>query len=130
MRFMIRSFVLTSAVFCATAAFAASKVEVNVPFNFETHGQAFPAGKYEVTLDMNACVLKLSSLTNTSQSAKWLVSPADYTADSPALRMKFDDAGYTHELHSIQLGSRITPVLDAPTKRHDAGSSVVTAGGQ
>lgn len=130
MRFMLRSLVLTSAAFCATAAFAASKAVVNVPFNFETHGQAFPAGKYVVTLDMNACVLKLSNLDNASQSLTWLVSPADFTENTPALRMKFDDAGYTHELHSIQLGSRITPVLDAPSKYHDAGSSVVAAGGQ
>jgi|SRR5579862_4296721 len=130
MRFMLRSLILTSAAFCATAAFAANKVVVNVPFNFQTHGQAFPAGQYEVSLDMNACVLKLRNTANTSQSLNWLVSPADYTANSPALQMKFDDAGYTHELRSIRLGSRITPVLDAPAKRHDAGSSVVTAGGQ
>lgn len=130
MRFMLRSLVLTSAALCATAAFAASKVVVTVPFNFESHGQAFPAGKYEVSLEMNKSVLKLSNLTNTSQSVNWLVSPADYTSTSPVLQMKFDDAGMSHELHTIQLGTRITSVLDAPIKGHDAGSSVVTAGGQ
>jgi len=129
MRFMLRSLVLTSAAFCATAAFAASKVVVNVPFNFETHGQALPAGQYSVSLDRNANVLTLSNMTNTSQSLTWVVSPADNT-NTPTLQMKFDDAGYTHELRSIQLGTRITPVLDAPAKRHDAGSSVVAAGGQ
>jgi hypothetical protein len=129
MRFMLRSLVLTSAAFCATAAFAASKVVVTVPFNFETHGQAFPAGQYAVSLDRNANVLTLSNMTNTSQSINWVVSPAD-NASTPTLQMKFDDAGYTRELHSIQLGTRITPVLDAPAKHHDAGSSVVAAGGQ
>jgi len=129
MRFMLRSLVLTSAAFCATAAFAASKVVVNVPFNFETHGQAFPAGQYAVSLDRNANVLTLSNMANTSQSLTWVVSPAD-NANTPTLQMKFNDAGYTHELHSIQLGTRITPVLDAPAKHHDAGSSVVAAGGQ
>ena len=129
MRFMLRSLVLTSAALCATAAFAASKVVVNVPFNFETHGQAFPAGQYEVSLDMNASTLRLSNTANTSQSINWLVSPAD-RIENIAVQMKFDDAGYTHQLRSIQLGSRITPILDAPAKSHDAGSSVVAAGGQ
>ena len=129
MRFMLRSLVLTSAALCATAAFAASKVVVNVPFNFETHGQAFPAGQYEVSLDMNASTLKLSNAANTGQSVNWIVSPADRIANT-AVQMKFDDAGYTHQLRSIQLGSRITPILDAPAKSHDAGSSVVAAGGQ
>ena len=128
MRFMFRSLVLASAAFCATAAFAASKVVVNVPFNFETHGQAFPAGQYAVSLDNNAGILTLSNEANASQTINWVASPADRV--TPALQMKFDDAGYTHELHTIQLGARITPVLDAPAKDHDAGSSVVTAGGQ
>jgi len=130
MRFMLRSLVLTSAALCATAAFAAPKVVVNVPFNFETHGQAFPAGRYEVSLDSHANVLTLSNLENTSQSLMWVASPADESQGKPTLCMKFDDAGYTHQLHSIQLGPRITSVLDAPAKHHNAGSSVVTAGGQ
>ena len=129
MRFMLRSLVLTSAAFCATAAFAASKAVVTVPFNFETHGQAFPAGQYAVSLDSNSNVLTLSNVANTSQSVNWVVSPADRIQNT-AVQMKFDDAGYTRELRSIQLGSRITPVLDAPAKDHDAGSSVVAAGGQ
>ena len=129
MRFVLRSLVLTSAALCATAAFAAPKVVVNVPFNFETHGQAFPAGRYEVSLDSHSNVLTLSNQSNTKQSLMYVVSPADST-QSPYLRMKFDDVGSSHELHSIQLGSRITSVLDAPSKRHDAGSSVVAAGGQ
>ena len=130
MRFMLRSLVLTSAALCATAAFAASKVVVNVPFNFETHGHALPAGQYEVSLDSHANVLTLSSTTNTKQTLMWTVAPAESIATTPILSMKFDDAGYTHELHSIQLGTRVTSVLDAPAKHHTAGSSVVTAGGQ
>jgi hypothetical protein len=130
MRFMLRSLVLTSAALLATSAFAASKVVVNVPFNFETHGQAFPAGQYSVSLDRNANMLTLSNTANTSQTLNWVATPAERTDMTPTLQMKFDDAGYTHELHSIQLGSRITPVLDAPAKHHNAGSSVVAAGGQ
>jgi hypothetical protein len=130
MRFMLRSLVLTSAALCATAAFAAEKAVVNVPFNFESHGQAFPAGRYDVTLDSHANVLTLRSATNTGQSMTWVVSPADCNPDSPALHMIFDDAGSTHELHTVQLGTRITSVLDAPAQHHGAGSSVAAGSGQ
>ncbi|HEX3469737.1 MAG TPA: hypothetical protein VHT28_01020 [Silvibacterium sp.] len=130
MRFILRSFVLTAAAFCATAAFAADRAVVNVPFNFETHGQAFPAGSYAVSLDSHENVLTLNSVSNTKQSITWAVSPADGDPASPVLHMTFDDAGYTHELHSIQLGTRITSVLDAPAKHHDAGSSVAAVSGQ
>jgi hypothetical protein len=130
MRFMLRTLVLTSAALCATAAFAADRAVINVPFNFETHGQAFPAGRYAVSLDSNANVLTLRSNSNTRQSISWAVSPADCDPTSPVLHMTFDDAGYTHELHSIQLGTRITSVLDAPAKHHGAGSSVAAVSGQ
>jgi len=130
MRFMLRSLVLTSAALVATAAFAADKAVVNVPFNFESHGQAFPAGQYAVSLDKNANVITMSNMTNTAQSVTWTASPTDYEQNSPVLRMKFDDAGYTHELHTVQLGTRITSVLDAPAKHHDAGSSVAAVSGQ
>jgi hypothetical protein len=130
MRFPIRSLVLTSAALLATAAFAADKAVVNVPFNFQSHGQAFPAGKYEVSLDPHANVITMSNMTNTSQTVMWAASPADYTDGSPLLRVKFDDAGYTRELHSVQIATRVTSVLDAPAKHHDAGSSVAAVSGQ
>ena len=130
MRFMLRSLVLTSAALLATSAFAGSKAVVNVPFNFESHGRAFPAGQYQVSLDLHADVITMSSISDTSQSVMWTVAPAESDSARPVARLKFDDAGSTHELHSVQLGTRITSVLDAPAKRHDAGSSVVTAGGQ
>ena len=130
MRFMIRSLVLTSAALFATAAFAADKAVVNVPFNFESHGQAFPAGEYAVILDPHANVITLRNMTNTAQTVMWIAAPADYDASSPFLLMKFDNAGYTHELHSVQIATRITPVLDAPAKYHDAGSSVAAVSGQ
>ena len=129
MRFPIRSLVLTSAALFATAAFAADKAVVNVPFNFESHGHAFPAGKYQVSLDKNACVITMSNLTN-AETVMWTAAPADRGENSPELLMKFDDAGFTHELHSVQLGARITGVLDAPAKHHDAGSSVAAVSGQ
>ncbi|MBV8113349.1 MAG: hypothetical protein JO300_01310 [Silvibacterium sp.] len=130
MRSMIRSLVLTSAALFATAAFAADKAVVNVPFNFESHGQAYPAGQYQVSLDPSANVITLSNMANTAQSVRWTAGPADYDAGTPILRMKFDADGYNYELRSVQIARRITSVLDAPAKYHLAGSYVATVSGQ
>ena len=130
MRFPIRSLVLTSAALFATAAFAADKAVVNVPFNFESHGQAFPAGQYEVSLDSHENVITMSNMTNTAQTVMWTASPADCTGSAPLLRIKFDGTGYTRQLHSVRIASRTTSVLDAPAKHHDAGSSVAAVSGQ
>jgi hypothetical protein len=129
MRFMLRYLVLTSAALLATSAFAADIAAVNVPFNFESHGQAFPAGRYTITLDLNENAVTLRSASNTRQSITWVTSPADRDSAAPA-RLTFDDAGSTHELRTIQFGTRITSILDAPAKHHGAGSSVAAVSGQ
>jgi hypothetical protein len=130
MKSMLRALVLTSAAFCATAAFAADKAVVNVPFNFETQGIAFPAGQYSAELIMGKNVLTLRNVQNPGESILWTVSPADAGDISKALLMEFNDLGATHQLRSIQLGSRITTRLDAPAKRHDAGSVMTAVSGQ
>jgi hypothetical protein len=129
MRFMLRSLILTSAALFATSAFAADTAVVNVPFNFESHGQAYPAGRYTVTLDKNENVLILRSVLNTSQHTTWVASPAESRANSP-ICLTFDEAGSTHELRTVQFGTRITSILDAPAKHHGAGSSVAAVSGQ
>ena len=130
MRSMLRSIIFTSAALCATAAFAADKAVVNIPFNFETHGVSYPAGHYSAALDLNKNFMTLRNIAEPKESFTWLVSPADATAISSPLLIKFDDYGSTHELRTVQLGSRITPRLDAPARRHDAGSLVAAVSGQ
>ncbi len=130
MNSVLRSLVMTTAALCATAAFAADRATVNVPFNFETHGITFPAGQYSAELTMGKNVLTLRNRENPQESIVWTVSAADENAIPAALMMEFNDHGSTHQLRSIQLGSRITPRLDAPAKRHDAGSLVTAVSGQ
>jgi hypothetical protein len=130
MRIMIRSVVLATASLCATAAFAADKAGVDVPFTFVSHGQSFPAGQYAATLDINHNVLALSSMTNTKVSAHWTAGPADYNPNDEKLTLKFDDTGNSHYLRTVQLGPRITSRLDAPARHHDAGSIAATVSGQ
>lgn len=130
MRALIYSVVLTTASLCATAAFAATQAKVNIPFNFESQGHAFPAGQYVATLDVNQNVLALRSTSDASVSARWAVGPADYKPNDEKLVVKFDGLGESHTLRSLQLGPRITSRLDAPSRHHDAGSIAATVSGQ
>jgi hypothetical protein len=130
MRPMIRMFVLAVATLSASAAFAFDKVTVNVPFNFESRGKVYPAGQYDVKLDVSRNVLTLSSKTDTKSSLMWSVTPAEFGPDAPTLSMKFDDNGDgNHALRSIRLATRTTPVLDV-RERHSAQREVSITGGR
>jgi hypothetical protein len=130
MRSMLRALVLTTAAICASAAFAADKAVVNIPFNFENHGKVYPAGTYAASLDMNMSLITLRSTTDPKLNLSWVTSPADFNPKAHVLRLQFRDQEGTEQLHTIQLGSRITSALDAPAKRHDAGSLVALVSGQ
>lgn len=130
MRPMIRTFLLAAVAASATAVFALDAVTVNVPFNFETHGKTFPAGKYRVEFDSRFSALTLSSKTDTRKSFMWVASPAEYTSHMAKLALKFDDGtDGTRALRSIRLANWETPVLDKG-ERHAAQPAVSISGGQ
>lgn|SRR5271154_41542 len=130
MRPMIRMFVLAAVAASATAAFASETMTVNVPFTFETHGKAFPAGKYQVEFDSTENALVLISKTDTRKSFMWVASPADYSPKMARLALKFDcEADGTHELRSIRLATWETPVLHK-REGHATQNDVSIAGGK
>ena len=130
MRTVIRIVVLATASLCATAAFAADEALVNIPFNFQSQGHAFPAGNYVATLDANHNVLAIRNTTDASVGARWTAGPAEYNPSDEKLTLKFDDLGNTRTLRTVQLGPRITSRLDGPARHHDAGSIAATVNGQ
>lgn len=130
MRTVSRAVLLASASLCATAAFAADQAVVNIPFNFQSQGHAFPAGTYVATLDTNRNVLALRNAGDASVGANWAAGPAEYNPSDEKLTLKFDDLGNTHTLRTVQLGPRITSRLDGPARHHDAGSIAATVNGQ
>lgn len=131
MRIMIRTVFLATASLCATAAFAANQTAtVNIPFNFVSHGETYPAGKYVASLDQNHNVIALNNATNTRVSAHWIAGPADTNPNDEKLTLKFDDSGNNHYLQSVQLGPRITSRLDAPSRHQSAGSTEAAVNGQ
>lgn len=110
MQINLKSIVVSSVVFCATAAFAANQARVNVPFGFTAQGQSYPAGSYEVSLDANHDFVTMASNTDASKHITWNVGPAD-AASAPAV-VRFDHVGAGYELKNIQIGEHVTPVLD------------------
>ena len=130
MRSMTRMFVFAAALASSSAAFALNKATVTVPFNFESHGKTFQAGTYYVQLDASQNVLRLISRENPAQSVMWAASPAEFGPNMPAVSIKFDDAANgAHELHSIRLATRTTPVLDV-RERPAAQREVSITGGR
>jgi hypothetical protein len=106
----LKSLVVSSVVFCATAAFAANHAKVTVPFAFSSEGQAYPAGSYDVALDTNMNSVTMSNNADASKHLSWGVTPAD-AAKAPAI-VTFDHVGSAYVLKTIQVGERVTPVLD------------------
>jgi hypothetical protein len=89
---------------CTTAAFAVEKVSVDLPFSFESHGEHFPANRYEVTLDNNTRLLTIRSTEFPAKSLSFMATSAEVKADAPRMSIQFDPAGNTRELRSIRLG--------------------------
>jgi hypothetical protein len=126
MQIAFKSLVLSSAAFCATAAFAANQARVDVPFSFTSQGQSYPAGSYEVALDANHNFVTMASETDATKHLTWSVGPAD--AAKTLAVLKFDQNGAAYALKTIQLGDKVTPNLAPPSKR---GISATTSiGGQ
>jgi hypothetical protein len=110
MQINFKSIALSSFALCATAAFAANQARVDVPFSFTAKGHSYPAGTYEVSMDMNRNVVTMASEMNPTEHVSWTVGPAD-AAKTPAV-IKFDHVGADYDLKTIQIGEHVTPVLD------------------
>jgi len=126
MKFTLKTLVIPAVTLCATAAFAANLARVDVPFSFTAQGQSYPAGRYEVTTDMNHNSITLANEADASKHLTWLVGPAE-AANAPTV-VTFDQAGNGYSLKTVQLGDKITRNLDSKSK---AGISATTSiGGQ
>jgi hypothetical protein len=122
-------FVVAAALASSSAAFAISKVRVNVPFNFESRGKTYQAGTYDVVLNQSENVITLTNHNNPGQTVMWMASPAEIGPDAPTLSMKFDDGNDgSHELRSIRVASRTTPVLDVREKHASQREVSITGG--
>jgi hypothetical protein len=124
MQINLKSIVVSSVVFCATAAFAANHALVNVPFSFTAEGQSYPAGSYDVSLDSNHNFVTMASKTDATKHISWNVEPAD-EAKAPAI-VKFDRVGADYSLKTIQMGERVTPVLDKDVQQSVSATTSIS----
>jgi hypothetical protein len=115
MRSMICMLALIPAIY-SPAAVALDKATVDMPFSFESHGKVFPASKYDVELSKDHSYLTMVSRTNPAVSIWWLATPAESGPNDTRLSIQFDRIGDMPELHTVRLGSYITPILDANAK--------------
>jgi hypothetical protein len=111
MRSILRMLVLAPAL-CTTAAFAADRVSVDMPFSFESHGRVFPASRYDVSLTNDRRMLTLTSRTNPADRLTWMTLSADRGPLDPELSLQFDQQGNLPELRTVRLGTYQTPILD------------------
>jgi hypothetical protein len=124
MQINFKSLAVSSVVFCATAAFAANQAKVNVPFGFTAEGNAYPAGSYEVSLDASHNFVTMTNKTDATKHISWNVSPAD-RGTAPAI-VKFDQVGANYELKTIQIGERVTPVLDKNSRQSVSATTSIS----
>jgi hypothetical protein len=109
-------FILTS-VLCARVAFAAERVSVDMPFDFEVHGRMFPANRYDVILTDDRSRLTLINRTKPTDTISWAPVFAGTTSNQGSLSIQFDRVGSLHVLRTIRLGEYQTLVLDTHTDR-------------
>jgi hypothetical protein len=126
MKITFKHLIFCSAALCASAAFAADRARVEVPFSFTAKGQSFPAGSYSVAFDANHSVVRLASKTDAAKEICWSTGPADI-AKAPAV-LSFDRVGADYALKTIQLGDRVTPNLNSVGKR--GVSATTSIGGE
>jgi hypothetical protein len=115
MRNILRIMVLAPSL-CVTACFAAGRASFDAPFSFESHGDLFPAGQYDVELDVIGRHITMSSRKMPKQSLSWIAGPAEANPNATSTTIRFDIAGTMHVLRIIRLGSYETPILDAHSK--------------
>jgi opacity protein-like surface antigen len=95
MRFSLRSLILSSAALCASTAFAANQVQMNVPFNFVVKNHVYRAGTYKVEVEPEKFIVILSSSQEPTASLMWLVGPSSGKDQAAKVRLTFDVIGST-----------------------------------
>ena len=118
--------ILASAALVAAAVLATNsamaETTLQVPFSFMVAGKICPAGHYTVKENAIGSYVTLTN-EDSSRVFTWILGPGSPAFDASKVVLKFDVAGQTHLLRSVQVGSMTTPMLD----KQDANSEYVSA---
>ena len=130
MRFMVsRSIVAAIVLTAGTVATHTAKAEtvLKVPFSFTVAGETMPAGSYTVSQDTYRGLVTLKSMDE-SKAFSALLVPGDPSPNDVHVALKFEQAGNSHTLKSIQYGGRTTPSLEKKTGERGYDASRLSMG--
>jgi hypothetical protein len=130
MRSILHKFFLAPVVMAAAAlatTSASAETTVKVPFGFTVDGQICSAGTYAVQHDSTGNYVTLIN-KRSSKVFMWVVGPGTPDPTDNRVSLKFDKAGGTHALRSIQVGSLITSRLDKKDLQSEDVASGVSEG--
>jgi hypothetical protein len=122
MRFSLRSLILSSAALCASTAFAANQVRMDVPFNFVVKNHVYRAGTYNVEVEPARSLVILSSVSEPIKSLMWIVGPGNEENRSK-VRLTFDKVGSDAVLRTVEYGHLTTRNLDTHPKQNVEGTT-------
>ncbi len=107
--------VLASAALMTAAVLATNPAKaetiLRIPFSFTVAGKTCPAGHYTVKENAIGSYVTLTS-EDSSRVFTWILLPSTPDFKSASVVLKFDVAGQTHLLRSVQVGSMMTSQLD------------------
>jgi hypothetical protein len=107
--------VLASAALMAAAVLATNsamaETTLKVPFSFMVAGKTCPAGHYIVRENTIGTFVTLTN-EDSSRVFTWILLPNSPNFKNGNVVLKFDVAGQTHLLHSVEVGPMTTTVLD------------------
>jgi hypothetical protein len=125
--------VLASAALMAAAVLATNsamaETTLQVPFSFMVAGKVCPAGHYTVKENAIGSYLTLTN-EDSSRAFTWILLPSSPDYKSGDVVLKFDVAGKTHLLRTVQVGSMTTSVLDKDTNSEYKSAEIAAHQGQ
>ncbi|HEX8711004.1 MAG TPA: hypothetical protein VF730_03955 [Terracidiphilus sp.] len=110
-RSLLLAAIITAAAALAPHSASAANKSVNVPFSFMASGRQCPAGAYNVQLEKMNQVLRLTSPSG-HVNLVWLAGPGNPNPNDQRIVLRFDQAGSTYTLRSVQYGAAVTSRLD------------------
>lgn len=103
MRFSTRCLLLLLIVcFLGIDAFATDRWQVDIPFSFEAKGKSFPAGAYDITVNVEQGFVTVSNYLHPNQRLQWLTKSSDASPQSATL--EFGEDGQNFELFAVNAG--------------------------
>ena len=119
MRFIRTALLSLSVACCAVTGIAQDRWRGNIPFSFKINNQTFPAGAYDISVDVAHGVMNLSNYLHPGEHMQWIGMPAD---QQNIATLHFAMDGDSYLLMSVAAGNWAT---HPPRKPRDTQEATV-----